>query len=264
MKVPVATSIGRLALAGLVAAGVLVPTTSSGAATVVGEGGAARTVDDPGIEIVRGQPASENYPFMASAGGCTGSLIKVNWVATAGHCGTPRSVRVGSIDRTSGGTVVQVVRGVRSPRNDIGLLQLATSVNYPPLPIPTESGPVGTQVRLIGWGLTCPRRGCGSRPTMALELDELIVADSRCRSISNPAVDICTDDVNSNAGGCYGDSGAPVVRKVNGAWALVGIHSRAGAGEATCALATDAHADIAAVRSWVEAQVGGLPPPLAS
>src|SRR5690349_13866216 len=70
----------------------------------------------PGTYVVGGTPASQNYSFMVYVSGCTGSLIKANWAVTAKHCPTPASVRVGSIDRSSGGTVVSVRRAVNHPR----------------------------------------------------------------------------------------------------------------------------------------------------
>jgi len=64
---------------------------------------ASSTDDGPGILVVGGRPATENYSFLVYTSGCTGSLIKANWVVTARHCPTPSSVRVGSINRTSAG-----------------------------------------------------------------------------------------------------------------------------------------------------------------
>ena len=212
----------------------------------------------PGTLVVGGQPASQNYSFMVYVSGCTGSLIKANWAVTAKHCPTPSSVRVGSIDRASGGTVVTVRRGVSHSRSDIKLLELATSVSYAPAPIPTASGAVGTATRIIGWGQTCPTRGCGSTPQVANQLNTSIVADSRCSGI-DAAYEICTNNTNGNAGACYGDSGGPQVRQVSGRWALIGVTSRAGNNSSTCATAPSIYGDLPSIRAWVNTQVGGLP-----
>jgi snapalysin len=208
--------------------------------------------------IVNGRPASENYSFLVYTSGCTGSLVKANWVVTARHCPTPSSVRVGSINRTSGGTVVSVNGAVSHSRADVKLLRLSSSVSQAPAPIPTTSGAVGTATRIIGWGQTCPTRGCGSAPAVANELDTSIVADSRCLGIDGP-VEICTNNTNGNAGACYGDSGGPQVRMVSGRWNLIGATSRSGNGSSVCATGPSIYGDLPSIRSWINTQVGGLP-----
>ncbi|WSG29430.1 snapalysin family zinc-dependent metalloprotease [Micromonospora ureilytica] len=213
---------------------------------------------DIGPTVVGGRPATENYPFMVYVSGCTGTLIKGNWAVTAKHCSTPSSVRVGSVNRSSGGTVVRVTRAVNHPSVDVKLLQLASSVTYAPAPIPSTSGAVGTATRIIGWGQTCAPRGCGSAPAVANELDTSIVADSRCSGI-NGTYEICTNNTNGNSGACYGDSGGPQVRQVNGVWNLIGATSRAGNNNSTCATGPSIYVDLPSIRSWVSTQVGGLP-----
>lgn len=208
--------------------------------------------------IVNGRPASENYPFLVYVSGCTGSLIKANWAVTARHCPTPSSVRVGSVNRTSGGSVVSVTGAVNHPSIDVKLLRLGSSVSFAPAPIPTTSGPVGTATRIIGWGQTCPTRGCGSAPIGATELDTSILADGRCLGINGPG-EICTNNTNGNAGACYGDSGGPQVRRVGGAWVLIGATSRSGNGSSVCATGPSIYGDLPSIRSWINTQVGGLP-----
>ncbi|WP_442933778.1 snapalysin family zinc-dependent metalloprotease [Micromonospora sp. CPCC 205556] len=214
--------------------------------------------DDVGPMVVGGRPATENYPWMVYVSGCTGTLIKANWAVTARHCSTPTSVRVGSTDRTSGGTVVRVTRAVSHPTIDVKLLQLASSVGHAPAPIPTTSGAVGTATRIIGWGQTCPRRGCGAAPAVAHELDTSIVSDTRCSGI-NATYEICTNNTNGNSGACYGDSGGPQVRQINGVWHLIGATSRAGNNNSTCATGPSIYGDLPSIRSWIDTQVGGLP-----
>jgi snapalysin len=208
--------------------------------------------------IVGGQQASQNYSFLVYTSGCTGSLVKANWVVTAAHCPTPSSVRVGSVNRTSGGTVVRVNGAVSHPRADVKLLRLAGSVGQAPAPIPTSSGAVGSATRIIGWGQTCPVRGACSTPTVAQELDTSIVADSRCLGIDGP-VEICTDNPGGDAGACYGDSGGPQVRMINGRWNLIGATSRSGNGNPVCATGPSIYGDLPSIRTWINSQVGGLP-----
>lgn len=240
--------------AGLLAAGLAVPSAPAFAYTGPSE------TDDVGTMIVGGVQATENYSFMVYVSGCTGSLIKANWVATAKHCPNPTSVRVGSINRTSGGVVVGVVQVVNNPTIDVKLFRLASNVSYAPAPIPTTSGAVGTATRIIGWGQTCPTRGCGSGPTIAHQLDTSIRTDSSCSGINGP-YEICTNNTNGNSGACYGDSGGPQVKKISGStrWWLIGATSRSGNGSATCATGPSIYGDLTAIRSWINTTVGGLP-----
>lgn len=205
--------------------------------------------------IVGGRPVTENYTFMVYVGGCTGSLIKADWAVTAKHCGTPSSVRVGSNDRTKGGTVVRVTRGVNHPSQDVKLLQLANPVTHTPIPIPQQASPDGTATRLLGWGQTCPTRGCGRGPAVAHEFDTSILPDSRCRGIKGPN-EICTNNPNKG-GDCFGDSGGPQITKVNGAWRLIGSDSRGTS--AVCGAAPSIYVDLTSVRPWIVQQAGALP-----
>ena len=234
--------------AGLAAAGIL--TTALAPPTTAAVGGIT-------THVVDGEPATQTYPFLVYVGGCTGSLITSTWVVTARHCPSPSTVRVGSTNSGSGGTVATVSRTVNHATLDVKLLELGTAVTQAPVPIPAESGPVGTATRIIGWGLTCPTRGCAANPTIAHELDTSIVADSLCSDI-NGTSEICTDNPDGG-GACYGDSGGPQVRQISGAWYLIGSTSRSGNGSSTCATAPSIYTDLPAIRSWITQQVGTLP-----
>ena len=224
--------------------------------------------------IVGGHDATQTYSFMVSLQSttgshfCGGSLIKADWVLTAAHCvsgRTPASTqaRIGTTDRTSGGTVARVSRIIIHPSYrttaDIALVQLSTSVTQAPVRIPAASGPVGTATRIIGWGQTCPvRGGCGA-PVTLQELDTSIVADNECKGGRiDAATEICTDNPSNNAGACYGDSGGPQIKAVNGSWELVGATSRAGGRTSTCAVDPSIYTDVPAYRSWITGYTGAL------
>jgi len=215
--------------------------------------------DDIGTMIVGGTPATENYSWLVYTGGCTGTLIKNNWVVTARHCSTPSSVRIGSINRTTGGHVRSVNGAANHPTADVKLLRLSTTTTFAPAPIPTVGHPTGTPTRIIGWGLACPTRGCGSAPTIARELNTSVVADSRCLGINGP-LEICTNNTGGNQGACYGDSGGPQVRRLTDSrWWVIGATSRSGNGSAVCATGPSIYSDLVAIRSWINTTVGGLP-----
>ncbi|WP_375736811.1 trypsin-like serine protease [Polymorphospora lycopeni] len=260
MKAPVL--LARLLLAaGVVAAGLAAPAVASAAPatpTYAATEAASGPQGDVGTLVVNGRPASENYSFMVYVSGCTGSLIKANWAVTAKHCPSPSTVRVGSVNRSSGGVVVSVIRVVNHPTIDVKLFQLGSSVSYAPAPIPTSSGAVGTATRIIGWGQTCPQPGCGGAPLVAHELDTSIRADSACIGINGP-YEICTNNTNGNAGACYGDSGGPQVRMINNRWHLIGATSRAGNNNSVCATGPSIYGDLSSIRPWINTQVGGLP-----
>jgi secreted trypsin-like serine protease len=217
--------------------------------------------------IVGGTNASQVYPFMVSLQStsgshfCGASLVKANWVVTAKHCVQGSSAasirtRIGTTNRTSGGTVTGATRIITHPSADLAVVQLNTSVSQAPIAISAASGPVGTATRIIGWGQTCPvRGGCGA-PVTLQELNTSIVADSRCSGISG-ASEICTNNTGGNKGACYGDSGGPQVKSVSGRWELIGATSRSGGGS-TCAVAPSIYVDVSYYRSWVSSNVGGL------
>jgi secreted trypsin-like serine protease len=217
--------------------------------------------------IVGGHNATQVYSFMVSLQStsgshfCGGSLIKANWIVTAKHCvqgRTPASTRarIGTTNRTSGGTVATASRIVLNPSEDLALVQLSTSVPQAPIAVAAASGPVNTATRIIGWGQTCPSPGGCGAPTILQELDTSIVADSRCGGI-RASTEICTNNTGGNKGACYGDSGGPQIKAVGGAWQLIGATSRSGGGS-VCATAPSIYVDVPSLRAWISGVAGSV------
>lgn len=119
---------------------------------------------DNSILIIGGSTVS-SAPWAAAVfrGGsftCSGSIIAPRWVLTARHClGSNMQVRVGSVNRTSGGTVANVT--ATYGRYDIALMRLDRSVNTSYVRLASSNPPVGSTNSIYGWGMTC-YSGCGA------------------------------------------------------------------------------------------------------
>ncbi|MCO6009278.1 serine protease [Actinoallomurus purpureus] len=272
----------------------------AGALTTAGAAQAASTGGDPSPKIVGGQPADQTYSFMVSleylrngnpdSHRCGGALIRSDWVVLAGHCvsttatdTTPTQpwdpsllhVRIGSKDRTTGGTIAQIDKIVLNPGwvnypdkvlgDDIALVHLTTKVSEKTVPMATALPTPGLKVREIGWGYTSNEATDPSQlPAILQQLDTTILTDdtTKCHVDENGSDaygihtgDTCADNPEGVRGPCAGDSGSPLLSLVDQRWILQGVDSR-GVSD-TCGGAPDIYTGIGSHRDWINSVISG-------
>jgi secreted trypsin-like serine protease len=253
----------------------------------VAAAGLALAFSPPSYALVGGYVEPDPQPYIGSmqdAEGtnfCASSLIAARWAVTALHCVSDyvddpslMQVRFGSNDHTTGGELVSVAKVHIPPGGgaemlsifgrDVALLELATPmVGIKPIQLASSAPAVGTDIKLMGWGVTCgqsmpPLYYCGTPPTELRSLHTTISPDSNCQSIIGgitPGKELCTGAFFQSQGTCYGDSGAPAVAD----GVLSGVSSRSGqlAAWGNCDYVPAVYTDVSAYRSWIT-QVAGL------
>jgi secreted trypsin-like serine protease len=255
--------------------------------------------------IIGGQTASiADFPSLAfvyaqhnpkEGFACTGTVISPRVILTAGHCVE---------DLEAGGLTppheYAVVTGVANPhkatatnvfrvattyafpefnpgilRGDAGILVLKTPTTAPPIPLPTAADAAlyegGAPALLAGWGLTDPLSS--SAPHVLHSTSVVVQPPASCKRRTKPyfpfystASQMCTTNPPKyETGGCFGDSGGPVIaNRADGSALEIGIVSTGGPFCSTKVPDIFTRTDRLAgwASEWIAAVEAGAPPPL--
>lgn len=171
---------------------------------------------------------------------CSGTIISANYVLTAAHCITgTMSVRVGSVNRTSGGTVRTVA--TTTTRYDLALMRLSSPITTTYMRLASANPPVNATNSIYGWGQTC-YSGCSASTTLKTATVR-VTSTSQTDAYGGRAIG--STEISGNA--WRGDSGGPQL--YNGV--QVGVASTADGS------ARQFYGSVAANRAWIT-QVAGV------
>lgn len=209
-----------------------------------------------GVEVAR-----HNYPFLASFAGCTASIIDAQWALTANRCpGVGYNVVAGEHSRSQKEGNEQIRKVVKAIQHkdwhDVKLLKLESpfTLNQYVQPIQVGDLPVlSTRYLVAGWGKTTLDASDEKSDTPNVYLG-YVTEPSVCGSGRG---EFCMQGYIpiEKSQPCYGDSGGPAFRMIDGKYVMVGsVKGKAANAKTECGdgFATFATIDKEWVRKTIE------------
>jgi hypothetical protein len=221
------------------------------------------------FRVQNGRPlVPSELPAVVAVGGCSGSLIREDWVITASHCVEWDGDDAGAISVNVVGEEIRVVRvefperpeGRRHFGNDLALLRLARPVRgVEPMFLFEGQLRESERVSIVGYGENENGERGKRLGTMALGTSYLDYGSTH--GIRNTLFFQATDERQS---ACGGDSGGAVLRFVAGTPRLAGVMVGAGFAQAgKCGTSESMIAvNMAAYAPWIGQVTGGARLPI--